>query len=133
METFAKFASCTRGDSTNAQMALQELPSRRLRLPEKAPEVYRTVGVRYDETIIGPAEQETLKAHTARYNASDILHQRPKLKSEIQADLGTWLMRYGIQPAETSISNISFDAGYAKAIEGSPMPPVKRRRVKPTR
>jgi prohibitin 2 len=86
-------------------------------LPDKAPEVYRTVGVKYDETIIGPAEQETLKAHTALYNASDILHQRPKLKSEIQADLGTWLMRYGIQLAETSISNISFDASYAKAIE----------------
>ena len=27
METSVKFASCTRGDSVNAQMALQELPS----------------------------------------------------------------------------------------------------------
>ena len=86
-------------------------------LPDKAPEVYRTIGVKYADTIIGPAEQEVLKAHTALYIASDILHQRPKLKAEIQADLAAWLTRYGVQLAETSISNISFDAGYAKAIE----------------
>jgi regulator of protease activity HflC (stomatin/prohibitin superfamily) len=86
-------------------------------LADKAPEVYRTVGVKYADTIIGPAEQETLKAHTALYNASDILHQRPKLKAEIHDELGKWLTRYGLQLAETSISNIAFDAGYAKAIE----------------
>ena len=45
-------------------------------LPDGAPEVYRAVGLGYADTIIVPAEQEVLKAHTALYNASEILHQR---------------------------------------------------------
>jgi regulator of protease activity HflC (stomatin/prohibitin superfamily) len=85
--------------------------------PERAPEVYRSVGKGFADVIITPAEQEVLKAHTALYNASDILHQRPKLKSEVQSDLAAWLLRYGIELREASLANITFDPTYARAIE----------------
>lgn len=86
-------------------------------IPDQAPRMYQTVGSDYENVIISPAEQEVLKAHTALYNASDILHQRPKLKSEVQADLAAWLLKYGIELREASLSNIAFDPAYAKAIE----------------
>src|SRR3989338_655402 len=83
----------------------------------KAPEVFRTVGLDYESVIIAPAEQEVLKAHTAAYQASDILHQRAKLKGEVQVDLAAWLFKYGFQLSEVSLANIAFDPGYMKAIE----------------
>ena len=86
-------------------------------LPDRAPEVYRAVGLGYADTIIVPAEQEVLKAHTALYNASEILHQRPKLKAEVQDDLAKWLAKYGLELKEASLANIAFDPTYAKAIE----------------
>lgn len=86
-------------------------------LPDHAPKMYQTVGRDYENVIIAPAEQEVLKAHTALYNASDILHQRPKLKSEVQGDLAAWLLKYGIELREASLSNIAFDPAYARAIE----------------
>lgn len=86
-------------------------------LPARAPDVYRTVGIGYADVIIVPAEQEVLKAHTALYVASDILHQRPKLKAEIQGDLTAWLARYGIELKEAALANIRFDQNYERAIE----------------
>lgn len=82
-----------------------------------APEVFRTVGTDYEAVIIAPAEQEVLKAHTAAYQASDILHQRAKLKGEVQEDLAKWLAKYGFLLSEVSLSNINFDPGYMKAVE----------------
>lgn len=86
-------------------------------LPDRAASVYRTVGLEYTDTIVIPAEQEVLKAHTASYNASEILHKRPKLKTEIQQDLSTWLLKYGVFLSEASLANIRFDPAYEKAIE----------------
>lgn len=82
-----------------------------------APEIFKTVGTDFESVIIAPAEQEVLKAHTAAYQASDILHQRPKLKGEVQKDLAMWLVKYGIELREASLANISFDPGYMKAVE----------------
>ncbi len=82
-----------------------------------APESFRTVGYDFESVIISLAELEVLKAHTATYQASDILHQRAKLKNEVQTDLATWLAKYGIELREVSLADVSFDPGYMKAIE----------------
>lgn len=82
-----------------------------------APEIFRTVGYDFESVIISLAELEVLKAHTATYQASDILHQRAKLKSEVQADLAVWLAKYGVELREVSLADVSFDLGYMKAIE----------------
>ncbi len=82
-----------------------------------APRIFQTVGTDYESVIISLAELEVLKAHTATYPASDILHQRAKLKSEVQADLSAWLAKYGIELREVSLADVSFDKGYMAAIE----------------
>jgi prohibitin 2 len=86
-------------------------------IPDRAPEVYRTIGLGYSALIIDPAAQEVLKANTATHNAAEILLKRPAIKADIQRDLTTWLAKYGIELKEAALANIRFDANYEKAIE----------------
>jgi len=86
-------------------------------LPDKAAEVYQRIGPSFASVIIDPAAQEVLKANTALHVATEILHQRPKIKADIQRELTTWLAKYGIEVKEAALANISFDKAYEKAIE----------------
>ncbi|MGE5851015.1 MAG: prohibitin family protein [Candidatus Methylomirabilota bacterium] len=86
-------------------------------VPNQATEVYQRIGPDYSRIIIDPAAQEVLKANTALHIASEILHQRPKIKADVQKDLTTWLAKYGIELKEASLANIRFDPAYEKAIE----------------
>jgi prohibitin 2 len=85
--------------------------------PDQATEVYQRIGPSYSGIIIDPAAQEVLKANTALHIATEILHQRPKIKADVQRDLALWLEKYGIELKEASLANIRFDAAYEKAIE----------------
>jgi regulator of protease activity HflC (stomatin/prohibitin superfamily) len=84
---------------------------------DRAPEVYRTVGLRYEQSIIDPAAAEVLKANTAVHAANDILQQRPKIKADVQDGLTKWLLKYGIQVTEVSIKDIRFDKDFELAVE----------------
>ncbi|HEV8674139.1 MAG TPA: prohibitin family protein [Methylomirabilota bacterium] len=86
-------------------------------MPDRAPEVYRSIGLGYSALIIDPAAQEVLKANTATHNAAEILLKRPAIKADIQRDLTAWLAKYGIELKEAALANIRFDANYEKAIE----------------
>jgi regulator of protease activity HflC (stomatin/prohibitin superfamily) len=86
-------------------------------LPDKATEVYQRIGPNYASIIIDPAAQEVLKANTALHIATEILHQRAKIKADVQKDLTAWLAKYGIEMKEAALANIRFDAAYEKAIE----------------
>jgi prohibitin 2 len=85
--------------------------------PDRAPEVYKSIGLDYSGVIIDPAAQEVLKANTATHNAAEILLRRPAIKADIQRDLTVWLAKYGIELKEASLANIRFDQNYEKAIE----------------
>ncbi len=85
--------------------------------PDKATEVYQRIGPNYASVIIDPAAQEVLKANTALHVATEILHQRPKIKADVQKDLAAWMAKYGVELKEASLANIKFDPAYEKAIE----------------
>jgi regulator of protease activity HflC (stomatin/prohibitin superfamily) len=86
-------------------------------IPDRAPEVYKGIGLGYAGVIVDPAAQEVLKANTATHNAAEILVRRQVIKGEIQHDLGIWLAKYGIELKEAALANIRFDAAYEKAVE----------------
>lgn len=86
-------------------------------IPDRAPEVYRTIGLTFSSVIIDPAAQEVLKAQTATHNAAEILLFRAAIKTDIQTGLAQGLSKYGIELKEVSLVNIRFDANYEKAIE----------------
>lgn len=84
---------------------------------DRAPEVYRKIGLEYSRVIIDPAAQEVLKANAATHNAAEILLKRPAIKADVQRDLTVWLTKYGIELNEAALANIRFDPAYEKAIE----------------
>lgn len=86
-------------------------------VPAKAPEIYRSIGLKFADVIVYPAAQEVLKAETALHNASEILQLRPKIKEDVQTNLKKWLEKYGIALHEVSLANISFGPDYTAAIE----------------
>jgi regulator of protease activity HflC (stomatin/prohibitin superfamily) len=86
-------------------------------IPDRAPEVYRSIGLAFSNVIIDPAAQEVLKAQTATHNAAEILLRRAAIKTDIQTGLAQGLSKYGIELKEVSLVNIRFDANYEKAIE----------------
>jgi regulator of protease activity HflC (stomatin/prohibitin superfamily) len=86
-------------------------------VPDRAPDVYRSIGLDYSNVIIDPAAQEVLKANTATHNAAEILLRRSAMKADVQRDLTQWLAKYGIELKEASLANIRFDPAYEKAIE----------------
>jgi prohibitin 2 len=86
-------------------------------LATKATSVYQKIGMDYAAIIITPATQEVLKAVLARYAAAEILHERHKIKTEVQTDLAKWLIKYGIKLEECAIANIGFDGQYEQAIK----------------
>lgn len=85
--------------------------------PDRAAVIYQTIGVNWAQTIIPNAERETLKAEIAHHNASDILQNRPAIKSRVQDEMAKWLDKYGIVLDELSIQNIAFGNEYTQAIE----------------
>ena len=51
--------------------------------PDQATEVYQRIGPNFSSIIIDPAAQEAMKANAALHIASEILHQRPKIKADV--------------------------------------------------
>jgi len=86
-------------------------------VPDRAPDVYRSIGLSYAIVIVDPAAQEVLKAQTATHNAAEILVRRQAIKSDVQTGITQWLAKYGVELKEASLANIRFDAAYEKAIE----------------
>ena len=85
--------------------------------PDKAPELYRSIGLSYETAIIDPAASEVLKANTAIHAANDILQQRQKIKVDVQTGLTVWLAKYNIDVREVSIKDIRFNQDFERAVE----------------
>src|SRR5919197_1631662 len=86
-------------------------------MPDRAPDVYKSIGLAYSSVIVDPAAQEVLKAQTATHNAAEILVRRQAIKSDVQTGITQWLAKYGVELKEASLANIRFDANYERAIE----------------
>ncbi len=86
-------------------------------LAEKADSLFREVGKDYDNRIIQPAIQESVKASAAQFSAQELVEQRPKVKEEIKTFLKERLQKWNIIVDEFSIANFDFTPEYEKAVE----------------
>jgi regulator of protease activity HflC (stomatin/prohibitin superfamily) len=87
--------------------------------PAEVGNLYKRVGVFYEERVIEPAVQETLKAVVANYTAGNLIQFREKVKAEVDAALSKRLSYYNIQvePGGVSLTNFDFSAEFNAAIE----------------
>lgn len=79
--------------------------------------VYKEIGPEYRDRVVVPAVQESFKAATAQYTASDLLVKRPEVKQKALDAIKKRLELYGVRVDDVSIINFSFSPEFSKAIE----------------
>lgn len=85
--------------------------------PEKAEEIYATVGTGYNETLVSPLLTQFIKDRLALYNAESLVVERNKIVEDITAQLQEHLKEYGIDVVAVSLVNYDFSADFASALE----------------
>ncbi len=108
-------------DLTAASKDLQDVNTRvainyRI-LSERVPEIYRTIGLNYQDIVIYPLEQETNKGITAKYTAEELITKREEVREKMRNDLKDKLDSRGIIVEEVSIIDFKFSEIFTQAIE----------------
>lgn len=85
--------------------------------PKTARDVYQNVGTKYNEVVIDPIIQESVKSVTAQYNAEELISQRAKVELALNDKLVGKLTNRGISVDNVSIVNFKFSAAFDVAIE----------------
>lgn len=96
----------------------------------KVSEIHRTIGVFYKEKLIDPAVQEVFKGATAKFDATQLITDRPEVKADAYNELVKRLSRYGIIVQDLSITNFSFSSEFASAIEAKQVAAQEAERAK---
>lgn len=85
--------------------------------PKTANDIYKSVGTQYESVVVDPILQETVKAVTAQYNATDLIDQRSQVEAQTLAQLSKALDDRGVTVDNFSIVDFQFSAAYSNAIE----------------
>lgn len=85
--------------------------------PTQVAHLYQNVGFDYSIKVISPAIQETVKAVTAKYNAEELITERPAVKQEIEDAIKIRLDQFGIMTDQVSITDFDFSPDFNTAIE----------------
>lgn len=83
----------------------------------KATELYKNVGTKYDEVVLQPAIQESIKAITSQYTAEELITNRSEVSQKCMETLQGKVGKYGLNIDNFNITNFNFSAEFNKAIE----------------
>lgn len=83
----------------------------------KASNLYKTVGNKYEETVLQPAIKESIKSAIAQYNAEKITTNRTTVSESCLEAIQTKVEKYGIIIEDFNLTDFSFSDEYTKAIE----------------
>lgn len=85
--------------------------------PGEVPALYQEIGTAYEERIINPAIQESLKAVMARFTAEELTTKRSEVSMNIKEFLAERLKKYYVVVDDFNIVNFEFSEEFSKAIE----------------
>lgn len=83
----------------------------------KATEIYKDLGTQYEERVVTPRLQESVKTVTARFTAEELITKRPQVRTEIIQEITTKLQNENILVEDLSIVNLAFSPEFTQAIE----------------
>ena len=84
---------------------------------EQVHRLYKNLGLDYENRVIQPAIEETVKQVTANYNAEELITKRPLVKSDIEASIRERLNQFNVVTEVISITDFEFSPLFAQAIE----------------
>ena len=84
---------------------------------KKATSLYKNVGTKYEDVILQPAIQESIKAVTSKYTAEELITKRNEVSVESMKELDNKVKKYGIIIDNFNITNFNFSEEFNKAIE----------------
>ena len=85
--------------------------------PDKAYEMYRSVGSNYLETLMLPRLNENAKVVVSNYTAESLIASREMLSGEVLGLMQRDLEKYGITVSAVSIENVDFTDAFEAAVE----------------
>ena len=84
---------------------------------ERVHTLYKEIGLDYENRVIQPAIEETVKQVTANYNAEELITKRPLVKADIENAIRERLNQFNIVTTVISITDFEFSPLFASAIE----------------
>jgi prohibitin 2 len=84
---------------------------------ERVHVLYKEIGLDYENRVIQPAIEETVKQVTANYNAEELITKRPLVKADIESAIRDRLNQFDVVTDVISITDFEFSALFNKAIE----------------
>ena len=84
---------------------------------ESVHRLYKNLGLDYENRVIQPAIEETVKQVTANYNAEELITKRPQVKADIESSIRERLNQFDIVTEVISITDFEFSPLFAQAIE----------------
>ncbi len=79
--------------------------------------LYKNLGLDYENRVIQPAIEETVKQVTANYNAEELITKRPLVKQDIENSIKDRLTVFEITTEVISITDFEFSSLFSQAIE----------------
>lgn len=80
-------------------------------------DLFRQVGDDYDDRIVSPAIQESVKSVTSRYTAEELITKRGEVSDAILSELQTRIGNYGLIATDLNIVDFNFSRSFNDAIE----------------
>lgn len=84
---------------------------------ESSANIYKNIGSNYQDSMLLPAVQESMKSVSAKYTAEELITKRAQVGEEIKQTLESKVNEYGIVIEKFNIVNFDFSDEFNKAIE----------------
>jgi len=79
--------------------------------------LYKNIGLNYDDKIIAPSIEESVKSVTALYTAEELITKRSEVSEQLKEHLKKRLKEENIILIQTSITDFSFSKEFDSAVE----------------